>query len=362
MLDGSENEVTGLLANLFATEGVKPPRPINPGHGQPEKSKDVLVALAKANGAFETPSKGAAFHELMNTRGSGGETPEKNIQSIIGNAKKRSDDVGGITDTEAEDVYQDIYTYLMSRVVGPEAIYDPARLNLNGFVSMVSKDLVNDIYNKRARHAAGAVGGGDDETDVARDRRVANEPVHDPRAHMWEFTSDEQKVCDFLKDYLQKVLDGREPFPHDVKVRKSRDPEEKELEALPPEQREKRRTVLNLAKVFTFMTHNGLGIPKLRFAELAKILADTYGIPGVTYYRAQQWYETLWPKLSALVFVHASAIGLKGDPEEVMKSFQGKLTHRIQGQEYGKPFCEDELSNGLSDLLNVLEGWHAANR
>lgn len=358
MLNGSENEVTGLLAQLFTTEGVKSPRPVHAGHGQPEQSKEVLVALAKANGAFETPSKGAAFQELMNTRGSGNETPEEIIQSIIGNAKRKSDAVGGITPEEADDVYQDIIAYLMSRVIGPEAIYDPGKLNLNGFVGMVSKDLVNDIYNKRAKHAAGAIGGGDDETDVARDKRVANEPVHDPHAHMWEFTPDEQKVCDFLKDYLQKVLDGREPFPHDVKV-KARDPEEKELEALPPEQREKRRTVRNLAKVFTFMTHNGLGIPKLRFSELSKILADTYGIPGVTYHRAQQWYETLWPKLSALVFVHASAIGLKGDPEEVMHSFQGKLTHRIQGQQYGKPFCEDDLSNGLSDLLNVLEGWHA---
>jgi hypothetical protein len=386
MLNGSENAVTGLLAHLFATEGVEMP---HPEHEEPqrhpemapslakmssrgaEKSPEVRAAFAKARAALNTPAFGDAFADLMDTTGADGQTPNVTIRKHLGK----------VAEHDRDDVAQDVAVKVMRHLSGEKkGDFDPEIASFNGWLTTITRNTVLDILEPGAggRVTGGLGGGGADDggsIDVARDRR--NEPVHDPMAHMREFTPDEQTYCAFLKGYLTKVLDGSLAFPHEVKVRKSRDPEFRDAEALPPELKAKRVTALNIAKVFAFMSHYGLGSAKLKFSELAATLADVYGIPKFTPHAGQQWYETLWPVLEKEFVVAARSLGLddsvvnsdesrrkvKEKLDRIMVSFRGKLKTKIQSQSYGAPFCEDVLADDFSDLLSVLESWHAtANR
>jgi hypothetical protein len=350
MLDGSENEVAGLLAHLFATEDTEPLRSKSGKLLEPEKSPEVLAAVEKAKAAHGKPEYSDAFGELMDTPNADGETPKKMLAVIFHNVAKGID--SNVDHADAENAKQNLLIYAAKSL----SDYDPKKSSFNGWLHSMVRDQVKMVIRAKKRHKSGSLGGGDDEIDVALDLRRPSSDL----SQSWDFTPDESKLCDWLTGYLTKIKDGTEDFPYNVKASMAK----AGADALPtPEDRAKLRRAIEHGFVVAFMHNNGIGLPKLNYKQIDDALAK-YGMGAGTRLNATKqakndWYQTMWQALKPLVYSKARLIGIDGDPEQVFDMFKTKLQKlNSTGAARGRTACEDDLSNGLYDLLDVLENFH----
>lgn len=366
MLDGSENAVTGLLAHLFATEGVEMP---HPEHEEPQRSplmapavqqkeehgaehnEQVLAALAAFNAAASSKDKAAmdkAFAELLSTAGEGGETPKHALSKALGKIVNDFKTSGGFTHQDSQDVEQQTLLYIFSSIA---RVYDPAKARLNGWVTNVAKTQARmHLRSKGRRRETGT--GDDTALDIEMGRHSTVQ-----HGHSWAFDADEAKLCDALAAHLKKMLAGQEPFPIPVQVPGG--------DALPKEEKKKKRLVIEKAHLMAFMNHFGLGAPKKPHTEISQDLVAV-GLPPASKETQGQWHKTLWPKLAVWAILNDAEIGLKSTPDEpnkaehVFASFKNKLSGTIRSSgTHGSPTCAED--DDLSGLLTALEGWHEAS-
>lgn len=361
MLDGSENEVTGLLGHLF-TEGqeipyseAEDPQTSRSGPERNEKVLDAIEAFKKADASGDKLARDDAFANLMDTPGEHGETANHALSKAVGALVSAHGVARGISHVDGENIKQDSLIYILDRIACAEkGCYDPSKARFNAWVTTVVEGRAKMHY----RHMAGQkeVGAGDDskalDVELSRHKDLSHGPS-------WDFTADEEKLCSWLSKYLTKVKDGTEPFPYDVKASLRL----AGAESMSSEERAKLRRTVEHGFVVAFMHNNGLGLPKLNYMQIDAALAK-YGMGAGTRLNATKqaknaWYTTMWKALKPLIFVSEKSIGLEGDPEQVFDMFRLKLQKfNVTSAARGRTACEDDLSNGLYDLLAVLESWH----
>lgn len=360
MLDGSENAVTGLLAHLFATEGVEMP---HPEHEEPQRSPlmapavqqkeehgaehnaQILAALAAFNAAALSKDKVAmdkAFEELLSTAGEGGETPKQALSKALGKIVNDFKTSGGFTHQDSQDVEQQTLLYIFSSIA---RVYDPSKARLNGWVTNVAKTQARMHLRSKGRRRERSTG-----DDTALDIELGRHSTVQ-HGHSWAFDAEEAKLCDALANYLKQVKDGVKPFPYTVKVPGS--------VALPRAENEKQRRAIEQRRLLVFMGHYGLGADKKSHVDLARELSAT-GSSTVSKNLQNQWNDTMWRALEWWTAMNRGEIGYVGDPYEVFANFKNKLSNTIKSSDtHGRPTCAED--DDLSGLLTALEGWHEAS-
>lgn len=381
MLDGSENEVTGLLAQLFATEDsdtfqsdlYREAGPV--GLSGPEAAPEMLAAIEKAKAQTRgTPAFSDAFGELVKTPNKSGRTTEDVIRGVLGQIVKNNEGTGQFSDADADTVFGTTLVKVASELDR----FDPKIANFTTWVGTIARrSALDHIRDEKKHRGAVAIGGGGDDAgggvDPARDYRLSATDRDTPKAI---YSVDEEKLCKWLSKYFNDIIDGKQPPFFNAKMdRRSGEEDPEEVAALAqmsPEDRAKRLKEIERARLFAFMTHFGIGAKKVPFAQLSKLMNDVYHIPGFKPTHGNQWYPTLWKRLVDLVTAEAASIGIAIDPStnkrdieypgRVLATFKAKLgtVMKHHGVKTGNTSCEDDLSNGLSDLLSVLESWHAA--
>jgi hypothetical protein len=293
-----------------------------------EDDETTLAYIEMLKTATDEDSRSAALSGLMDLHG---DAVEKHLRSY----RTR---VYSLDPEALDDIRNQIWIAISKEVVSGR--YDPERMKFYELASKLAHTIAGrqaaKVVDRKKKELAVASIGPETE-DFLKAKEVK---------HAAQLTPQEQTLAREIKDYLVRVLEGREPFPYRVRPR-----------GIPPgatpEERERRRKEWEATILDIFLSHYGLGRPRLSSVELEARY-------GLTKNEQNSLMDTVKKAILPWVQRHAERLKRLGveEPEKTYWRMWVKLSELI-GRKAGRFPIVEQMDDHLFALLDIVRYWNA---